>query len=645
MSRPTASVSNPRSAGQVVPTNAKSQQVAPSQAALIKRLLGLGWRYRGACIVVVLQQFVLVALALGGLGLTGLAIDYIRWTVDRSGAAPRWPLGLAPPDNWSPMAVVASIAAAITAFAAAHAWARYRAAVSVADLTQRIVVQLRCDVYDKLQRLSFRFYDSNESGSIINRVTADAQAVRLFVDGVMIQVTVTVLTLAVYLTYMLSVHVPLTLACLATTPMLWYASVRFSRKVRPAYQRNRAAADRLVRSLSENVQGMHVVKSFNCQDREIGKFADANDRIAGGKFEIFRKQSIFQPTIGLLTQLNLLILLSYGGYLVFDDQLLLGEGLFVFANLLNQFATQVGQLANIANSIQSSITGAERVFEVLDAPQEVDSPPQPRAPARSAGRVRFEQVDFGYDPAKPVLRGIDFTIRPGQCVAVTGPTGAGKSTLASLLPRFYDPTAGRVLIDDIDARDWDLDQLRRSIGVVFQESFLFSHTVAANIAFGRPEATHEQIERAARLAAAHEFIVQLPDGYETIVGEHGCNLSGGQRQRLAIARALLLEPSILILDDASSAVDPETEHEMLEAMDRAMRGRTTLVIAHRMSTLRRADKVVVLDRGHVVQQGTHAELLGKPGYYRQAAELQSSTPLHDAVVAPIVFRGDAREVA
>ena len=372
------------------------------------------------------------------------------------------------------------------------------------------------------------------------------------------------------------------------------------------------------------MQGVQVVKGFGRQQQEIDKFAAANRAVMDQKKQIFWKLSLFQPIMGFLTQINMIVLLGYGGYLVVKGQLPLGAGLFVFANLLQQFANQVGQVTNIANSIQSSLTGAQRVFEVLDAPLEVESPASPNRSIPLAAHVRFEKVDFGYRPESPVLDGISFEARPGQCVAMVGATGAGKSTLLSLIARFYDPTAGRVLIDGIDARQLDLDQLRRSVGLVFQESFLFSNTVAANIAFGHPEASQEQIERAAKIAAADEFIQDLSQGYDTVIGEYGSNLSGGQRQRLAIARAILLDPPILILDDAMAAVDPETEHEILAAMESAMRGRTTFVVAHRLSTLRRADLVLVFDRGRIVQSGTHEQLMQQDGHYFEAASLQTN---------------------
>ncbi len=589
---------------------------------LIRRLLGLAWHYRRRSILVLVQQALLVALSLAILGLTGVGIDLLRHCVDPTSGPPHWPLGLQPPSRFSPMASVAALAAAMLGLSAVHAVLRYVASMSAGRLVQDIVVDLRSHVYDKLQRLSFRFFDANRTGSIINRVAGDVQAVRMFVDGVVVQTLSVLLCLAVYLYYMLRLHVGLTLAALATTPLLWLAGVVFSRRVRPAYQVSSELTDDLVLKLSETVQGIQVIKGFAREEEQIARFAATNSAIETQKETIFWRISLFQPLMGLLTQINMIVLLGYGGWLVIEGRLPLGEGLFVFANLLQQFANQVGQITNIANSIQASLTGAQRVFEILDAPIEIVSRAGAVRLPEVRGRLAFEGVSFAYASGEAVLKEIDLVIEPGRVVAIVGATGSGKSTLLSLVPRFYDPTAGRVLVDGHDARNVDLNGLRRSVGIVFQETFLFSNTVAANIAFGHPEATRAQIERAARLAAAHAFIESLPHGYETVVGEHGSNLSGGQRQRLALARALLLDPAILILDDATSAVDRDTEAEILAAIEQAMRGRTTLITAHRLSTLKRADLIVVLEAGRIVQMGTHDELIRRPGSYYGAARLQ-----------------------
>lgn len=596
----------------------------PSHWQLIRRLLGLAWRYRRRSLLVLAQQATLVALSLAALSLTGLGIDALRHWVDPQSDPPHWPFGLQPPEAWTPIAITALLAAAILSLAALHALLRYVASMSAGHLVQDVVVDLRSQVYDKLQRLSFRYFDRHRTGSIINRVAGDVQAVRMFIDGVVVQTLSVLLCLAVYLYYMLRLHVGLTLAALATTPLLWLAAVVFSRRVRPAYHHASELTDDLVLKLSETVQGIHVIKGFAREDEQIDRFASANRAIERQKEGIFRQIGLFQPAMGFLTQINMIVLLGYGGWLVIAGRLPLGEGLFVFANLLQQFANQVGQITNIANSIQASLTGAQRVIEILDAPIEVASRPGAKRLKRVAGRIEFDAVSFGYTAGNPVLETIDLAIEPGQVVAVVGATGSGKTSLLNLIPRFYDPTAGRVLIDGRDARHVDLNDLRHNVGIVFQETFLFSNTVAANIAFGHPRATQAEIERAAKLAAAHEFIVDLPHGYDTVVGEYGSNLSGGQRQRLALARALLLDPAILILDDATSAVDRHTEDEILSAIDQAMRGRTTLVAAHRLSTLCRADLIVVLDEGRIVQMGTHDELVRQPGPYYRAAQLQAS---------------------
>lgn len=595
---------------------------SPSTWTLIGRLLGLSWRYRWACAKLLTLQALLLAATLGSLEVTGLGIDLVRAHAGAGGSATAL-LGETIVAGWPPMVQILLLAAVLLVLAAARGLLNYAYALAAGHLVHhRIVVDLRSQVYGQLQRLSFRFFDAHATGSIINRVTSDIQAVRSFVDGVLIQFVILGLSLVCYLVTMARIHVPLTAVCLATTPLLWLVTTVFSRLVRPRYDKNRELVDGMVLTLAENIQGVQVVKGFGREAEEIAKFAAANRAVQDQQRGIFWRVSTFTPLIGLLTQLNMILLLAYGGYLVAHHRLALGGGLVVFAGLLQQLATQVSNLTNIANSVQQSLSGARRVFEILDTPVEIHSPPQAVARPHVRGEVRFERVSFAYQPDRLVLKDLDFTVAAGQHVAILGPTGAGKSTLLSLIARFYDPTRGRMLVDGIDLKQLNLDDLRRAIGVVFQESFLFSHTVAANIAFGDPHATRERIERAACIAAAHNFITRLPHDYDTVLGEGGCDLSGGQRQRLAIARAVLLDPPILLLDDPAASIDPHTEHEILIGMQQAMQGRTTFMVAHRLSTLRHADMVLVLDDGRIVQAGTHEELLRREGYYRRTAELQ-----------------------
>ncbi|WP_437205745.1 ABC transporter ATP-binding protein [Planctomicrobium sp. SH664] len=603
-----------------------------SNYQLLNRLIGIGLQFRYACAAKVVMDLTLVALSLASLGLTGVAIDFLRHEVDPNSPPPTWPFGIAPAPEASPFHVILGIAGTILLFAIVGGLLKYGASIASAAMSERVLVYMRTSVYQKLQRLSFRFYDAGESSSIINRAAGDANAVRNFVDGVMIRVLTTVLTLTVYLVYMLKMHVWLTLICLATTPLLWVFAVLFSRKVQPAYRKAGELGDELIRSLVENVQGAYVVKGFAREPQEIAKFAAQADRIRRQKESIFHRVSVFQPIMGLITQVNMLILLGVGGTLVVQGRLALGAGLFVFANLLQEFASQVGQIVNIANTIQSSLVSAERVFEVIDFPIEIESPPHALPLPRARGEIEFRNVRFGYDSDQPVLEDLSFHVTPGQRIGITGETGSGKTTLLNLVMRFYDVDAGSVNIDGHDVRSLNLEELRRNIGLVFQESFLFSHTIGANIAFGRPDATADDIQRAASIAAAHGFISEMSEGYETLVGEHGANLSGGQRQRLAIARALLLDPPILLLDDATASLDPETEHEIEQAVQQAMQGRTTLVISNRIATLRRADRILVLEGGRITAAGTHVELLRDSEYYRFLAQLQfaetATNPTH-----------------
>jgi len=590
---------------------------------LVRRLLALAWEFRADCLLSLLLSFLLLLLGLAGLQLLGVVIDVVRHALDASQRAPVYPFGWVPPQDWSPLHIVSILSAAIVGQAVVRAVLTYHYNMTTARLTQAgIVPALRDRAYARLQRLSFRFFDTHGSSSIFNRVTGDVQNTRLFVDGVLLQGLNMCLTLAAYFIFMWRIHAGLTLACLSVTIGLWCVTHYYSARLRPAYLRNRELFDDLVLLFSESVRGMQTIKGFAAEPHQLRRFEASNSQVSGQQKRIFMDISMFTPATQLLSQLSLVILFAYGGWLYVHGQVALGSGLVVFAGLLQQFNGQVANITTIANSVQQSFTAARRVFEVLDTPSEVENKPGAARPGRLTGRIEFENVSFGYSPANPVLHNVSFKAQPGQVIGIFGLTGSGKTSLLSLLPRFYDPQEGRVLADGHDLRELDLDAYRRQVGIVYQESFLFSNTVAANIAFGNPYASPDQIEHAARSASAHDFITALPRGYKTVLGESGVDLSGGQRQRLALARALLLEPPLLILDDPTASVDPKTEHEIVSALRRAMKGRTTFVVANRLSLLRRADLILVLENGRIIQQGSHEHLIKSDGPYQQAAALQ-----------------------
>lgn len=582
------------------------------------------WRFRWHCAALLLLQLVLLGMGMLGLGLVGAGLDTIAHAVDPGQKPAQFPFGVAPPRDLPALQAVAWAAAGVVVLALFRAWLTYVYQMANARLLQeKIVPELREAVYRKLQVLGPRFHAAHDSGSLFNRVTGDVQNTRLFVDGVLLQAAILALSLVTYLVYMFQIHVGLTLACLGTTPLLWMLSSRFSTVMRPAYLKNRELMDRLILDFSETVRGVHTVKAFAAEGQRIQHFEAANRSVSEQQMGIFRTISLFTPSIHFLTHLNLVVLLAYGGWLYIHDEISLGSGLLVLAGLLQQFSGQIANLSGIANSVQQSLTSARRVFEVLDTPEEVANAVDPLPIAgRLSGAVRFEGVGFRHGDGLWVLRDISFEVQAGSVVGVFGRTGSGKSTLLSLIPRFVDPTEGRVLLDGRDARSLDLTHLRRQTGVVYQESFLFSNTVAANICFGDPGASEQRMRKAAALASADGFIERMPLGYETVLGEAGVDLSGGQRQRISLARALLLEPPLLILDDPTASVDAHTETEIVDALRIAARGRTTFVASNRLSLLRRADIILVLDAGRLVDTGSHSELMTRDGPYRRAAELQ-----------------------
>lgn len=595
-----------------------------STASLVLRLFALTRRYHWGCARLILLQLLILGLGLTGLALFGLAFDTIRASAGTAEVQPQWPWGLKPPAGLTPWQLVVLLAVGVFLAAALRAVLNYRYAVASAQLLQQqIVVELRAEVYEKLQRLGPHFYGKSLTGSLISRVTSDVQSLRLFIDGVILQMAIVGLSLIFCLVYMFRIDAGLTLVCLATTPILGLMGARFSKAVRPQYVRNRELFDHLLLVLTENVLGVQVVKGLSRQDAEVIKFADANRAVRAHKETIFHRVSLFSPSVELLMAINQTALLGYGGYLVIQGRLPLGTGLLVFSGLLQQFSGQVTKVTNIINSIQESLAAAKRTFELFDAPIEIQNRPCPRRLGRARGRIEFQDVSYAHVPGHPVLDGVNLSIEPGECVAFFGTTGVGKTTLLNLVLRFYDVSGGRVLIDGVDVRDLDLADLRRNVGIVFQEPFLFSDTVAANIAFSRADASPDAIRRAAAVAAAEEFIEGLPKGYDTLLRENGKDLSGGQRQRLVLARAVLQDPPILLLDDPTSAVDATTEQEILAAIRSSSAGRTTLLVAHRMSTLQFADRIVVLQDGRIVEVGSHAQLLARGGVYWQTVQLQS----------------------
>ncbi|MEI9863247.1 MAG: ABC transporter ATP-binding protein [Limisphaerales bacterium] len=651
----------------ILKTSETDQEIAANErystGKLVRRLLALAWQFRADCVWSVILSLILLLLGIMGLKLLGLVIDVIRHALDPSLPLPKYPLGWNPPATWSALQTVTAIAVTIMVIATVRAVLTYSYNMITARLTQgEIVPTLRAQLYAKLQRLSFSFFDVHGSNSIFNRVTGDVQNTRLFVDGVLLQGVNMILTLIAYAFFMWRIHPSLTIACLSVSVPLWWLAQFYSKRLRPGYLRNRELSDNMVLLFSESVRGMQTVKGFAAEAHQVRRFEAANDDVSAQQRKIFWDLSIFTPATQMLSQMSLVILFAYGGWLFLHNQIQFGGGLVVFAALLQQFTGQVATISTIANSVQQSLAAARRVFEVLDTPVDVQSRPDAIKPARLTGQITFENVSFdyasqrsaglqpAYDESKsgnvttkknvdarigaeissrsqtgapiPVLKEISFSVKSGQVIGIFGMTGSGKSSLLGLIPRFYDPRAGRILADGQDLRDLNLDAFRRQIGIVYQESFLFSNTVAANIAFGHPQATTEQIEQAARTASAHDFIAALPHGYETVLGEAGVDLSGGQRQRLALARALILQPPILILDDPTASVDAKTENEIVSALRNAMTGRTAFVVSSRLNLLRRADLILVLEDGRLTQSGTHDELVHQPGPYHETALLQ-----------------------
>ncbi len=478
---------------------------------------------------------------------------------------------------------------------------------------------MRDALYARLLRLSFGFYDRHQTGQLMSRATVDLQTVRFFLGYGLIFLFQHVLTVLSVTAVLFVYSWQLALIAVAITPLIVGIAYRYSHVSHPVLRDVQQKLADVATVAEESIVGVHVVKSFAQEDRRQASFERASGDVFEQSVRANAQRALYVPLLTFLPILAQAAVLVTAGHMVVNGSLSLGD-FFAFNLLLNMLVAPLRMLGMWIGQAQRATASGERFFEVIDEPEEVRDPPTPVDLPPGPGRIEFRGVDFAYEHGRRVLEAIDLEIEPGSTVALIGRSGSGKTTLASLVPRFYDVTSGEVLVDAIDVRDVSRRSLRRAIGVISQDPFLFSASVRDNIAFGVPDAPQELVEAAARAAQAHEFVEQLPNGYDTVIGERGITLSGGQRQRLAIARALVVDPRILILDDATASVDATTESQIRAGLVEALRDRTTIVIAHRLSTIALADEIVVLDHGRIVARGTQAQLLETSPVFREIHE-------------------------
>jgi ABC-type multidrug transport system fused ATPase/permease subunit len=504
-----------------------------------------------------------------------------------------------------------------------------------------VEMDMRQQLYSHFVRLSFGFYDRNQTGQLMSRATVDLQGVRFFLGYGLIfffQNALTVVSVTVVLFF---VQWQLALVVLAVTPLLVGIAYRYSHIAHPTLRDVQQKLADVATVSEENIVGVHVVKAFAQEPAEEEKFRRRNEALFAQTIRANRQRATYVPLLSFLPLLAQAAVLLFGARMVAHHTLPVGD-FIIFNLLLAMVVMPLRGLGMWIGQAQRATASGERIFQILDEPEDVANARQAIELPEGDGAIRFEDVSFSYLPGRPVLEHLDLDLDAGTTLAVIGHTGSGKTTLASLVPRFYDVDSGRVLVDGVDVRNVTLASLRREIGVIAQDPFLFSTTVRDNIAFGLPELTDAEVERVARLAQAHEFIERLPQQYDTIIGERGITLSGGQRQRIAIARALAVDPRILILDDATASVDATTEARIRTGLREVMSGRTTLIIAHRLSTIALADEIVVLDGGRIAARGTHAELIETSRIYR---EIYEHGLLERQFADAVEARGDVEEVA
>jgi ATP-binding cassette subfamily B protein len=498
---------------------------------------------------------------------------------------------------------------------------------------QKVAFRIRSALFGHMQALSLSFHDRQQTGELMNRVTRDADTVQALITDHLLEAAANVLLLVGMIGITFSLDWRLALVLLAMSPLMGVTNARFRRRIKAAERRARQGEGDINSLTQETLSSIRLIKVFGRERHESERFDLVGEEALAANLELTRAESAFSSWLEVVPALGMAALLGLGAHQIRSGDLEVGE-LVVFVSYLRDFYGPTRALSRLTARVSRASIRAERIASVLQTPLAVTDHPDARPAPRLTGRIDFDHVTFGYTPSRPVLSDVCLDVPAGSVLALVGATGAGKSTLASLIPRLYDPDAGAILVDGLDLRDLTLESLQAQVAVVPQESVLFRATVAENVAYGRPDATREEIEAAVRAANAHEFVTALPEGYETLIGERGGTLSGGQRQRLAIARALVRNAPILILDEPTSGLDVRSERVVLDAVERLMDSRTTIVIAHRLSTVRRADQIALLDGGRIVERGTHDELMARQGQYAELVALSSGDVLANRPAPP-----------
>ena len=589
--------------------------------------------YRGSLVLILLAMLVQTAMSVAAPWPLKIILDNVVGVHK----LPPWLDDFLRPfmSSGTKMQIAAAAAIATVLIALLGAAASYLANYYTTSVGQWVANDLRLRTYHHLQQLSLNYYNTHEMGTLLSTITADVQTIQNFASSSTLGMLVDMFTIVAMLIIMFWLNWDFTLIAVGVTPFLLLMVSRFKKAVKKATREVRKQQSNIVAVVQQGLESMRVVKAFGRQDLEQEELSEVSKATVEAALKARKVKALLSPIVAITVSLCTAVVLWRSSSLILKGTMTAGT-LTVFLSYLTKFFKPVQDLATMTNSIAQTAVAVERVRAILEANDVIEDRLDAREPAPLKGEIRFENVAFAYSKDAPVLTDVNFKIQAGQMVGVVGPTGGGKSTIVSLIPRFYDPSAGKVSVDGVDIRDYRINGLRNQIAYVLQETVLFRGTVAENIAYGRGSATRDEIVQAAKLANADEFIAKMPHGYDTMVGDRGDTLSGGQRQRIGIARALIRNNPILILDEPTAALDTESEQLVIEALGRLMKGRTVITIAHRLSTIRNSDKILVLKGGVVAEEGTHDELIAKGGVYAELYHIQfDKQPAEHATTAPV----------